>query len=526
MIFKAVGRLRDKSEKAFFAEQIQVYRRLVEVFCEKNHLELRAKPQEDYVAELLDMGVIEDEDGVGELKAFLGTEYGPFEEAVNFVIANRSLVGDLVDKLSNAKRRLRQSAAQKEQSAAQRERGAAQRGESAAQSKQKLSLVDFFCGAGGLSLGFVQEGFSVKLANDIEDVCVQTYKYNHPELPADRLIQGDIKEILDDIGSYIEGDIDVVVGGPPCQGFSEANRQRVIDEPRNKLYKYFVGAVERIAPKVVVMENVKGMLKVAGQVVEDYERLRIHRDGRVYSYKVDYQILNSWDFGVAQSRERLIYIGVRDDVVRKSKMAPADIFARIREECQGGSRYVLMDALRDIKPLEAPRIKNQNEIDSDVSGKKIDVNFYEDSHNEYLSKINQGRKIPYVFNHKARYCSDVNYEIYRRLEQGDDATDEKVKDIMPYAHRNHCFKDKYYKLYADRPCRTITAHLKMDCHSHIHPYQVRALTPREAARVQSFPDDYLFWGAYLKTYMQIGNAVPVMMARGIARVVRECLRED
>ena len=505
MIFKAVGRLQSKAQRAFFEEQIQVYRRLAEVFCEKNGLELKAEMQESFAAELLDMGVIEDEKDLPELKTFLGKEYGRFQEAVNFVIANRELVGDLVDKLSNGKRRLAQCAAEK---------------------KGGFSLVDFFCGAGGLSLGFAQEGFRVKLANDIEDVCVQTYKYNHPELPSDRLIQGDIKGIVDNIQDYIDGDIDVVVGGPPCQGFSEANRQRVIDEPRNKLYKYFVGAVEKIAPRVVVMENVKGMLKVAGQVVEDYERLRIHKDGRVYSYKVDYQMLNSQDFGVAQSRERLIYIGVRDDVVREKGVAPADIFARIRKACEGSGRYVLMDALKDIKPLDAPRIKNQNEIDSDVSGKKIDVNLYEDSRNEYLRLINQGRKMPYVFNHKARYCSDVNYEIYRRLEQGDDATDEKVKDIMPYAHRNHCFKDKYYKLYADRPCRTITAHLKMDCHSHIHPYQVRALTPREAARVQSFPDDYLFWGAYLKTYMQIGNAVPVMMARGIARVVRECLEQQ
>ena len=119
--------------------------------------------------------------------------------------------------------------------------------------------------------------------------------------------------------------------------------------------------------------------------------------------------------------------------------------------------------------------------------------------------------------------SDVNYEIYRILDQGDDATDSKIADIMPYAHRNHCFKDKYFKLYADRPARTITAHLKMDCHSHIHPFQVRALTPREAARCQSFPDDYLFLGAYLKTYMEIGNAVPVLMAEGIATVIRRFL---
>lgn len=138
----------------------------------------------------------------------------------------------------------------------------------------------------------------------------------------------------------------------------------------------------------------------------------------------------------------------------------------------------------------------------------------------YLNLINQGRIIPFLYNHKARYVNDVNYEIYKRLNPGDNATDEKIKDIMPYAHRNHCFKDKYYKLVENKPCRTITAHMRMDCHSHIHPTQVRSLTPREAARVQSFPDDYLFLGAYLKTYMQIGNAVPPIMAREIAECIK------
>ena len=94
---------------------------------------------------------------------------------------------------------------------------------------------------------------------------------------------------------------------------------------------------------------------------------------------------------------------------------------------------------------------------------------------------------------------------------------------MPYKHRLHCFKDKYYKLIPSKPSRTITAHLRMDCHSHIHPFQVRAITPREAARIQSFPDDYLFLGAYLKTYMQIGNAVPVLMAKTIAEVIKQYL---
>lgn len=504
MIFKSVGELESKTDKAFFLEQMQVYRRLVEVFCEKNKMELTAEESGEYIRELMDMGIIRSEEELDALKKLSKGLYGKFAQAVRFVIANREKVGALVDGLYNARRREIQEKEAR---------------------KKKPELVDFFCGAGGLSLGFLQEGFRVKLANDIEDVCIQTYRYNHPELPSGKLIQGDIKEIADHIGDYIEGETDVVVGGPPCQGFSEANRQRVIDDPRNKLYKYFVKAVEQIVPKFVVMENVKGMLKVADQVIEDYESLKITKNGKTYFYKAACRILNSQDFSVAQSRERLIYIAVRSDITEAEGIGPDDLFEEIKRNCGDNEKYLLSDALKDIKPLEAPRIKNQNEVDSETTGKKIDVNHYEDNDNPYLARINMGRKIPYVFNHKARYCSDVNYEIYKRLNPGDDATDDKVKDIMPYAHRNHCFKDKYYKLIADRPCRTITAHLRMDCHSHIHPDQVRAITPREAARVQSFPDDYLFWGAYLKTYMQIGNAVPVMMARGIAKVIREYLGE-
>ena len=182
--------------------------------------------------------------------------------------------------------------------------------------------------------------------------------------------------------------------------------------------------------------------------------------------------------------------------------------------------FNLSDALAYIKPLDAPRIKNKNEVDDEKTGKKIDTNAYTGHDNEYLSLINEGRDIPLVYNHKARYVNDINYEIYRLLEPGEDAANEKIADIMPYKHRLHCFKDKYYKLIPNRPSRTITAHLRMDCHSHIHPSQIRAITPREAARIQSFPDDYLFLGAYLKTYMEVGNAVPCMMAKTIGKIIK------
>lgn len=502
MIFKPATKIANKTEKDFCVELTQVYRRLVEVYCEKNKITLSAQVSQDIlVRELREIGIVENAADIPALKSLLGKEYDSFINAVSFAAEHKAELKDTLHKLYNTHRAEAQ----------------------AGWERKPLRVVDFFCGAGGLSLGFIHEGFNIALANDIEDVCIQTYTYNHPELPSKHVIQGDIRTIVENVQDYVVGDIDVVVGGPPCQGFSEANRQRIIDDPRNELYKYFVKAVERIAPKFVVMENVKGMLKVANQVVEDYENLVIERNGRQYSYKVAYRILNSHNFCVAQSRERLIYIAVRSDVMEEKAITPEVVFEEVCDATVNNPRFILADALADIKPLEAPRIKNTNEIDSETTGKKIDVNDHEDHHNVYLNLINCGRKIPYLFNHKARYCSDVNYEIYRRLNPGDDATDEKIKDIMPYAHRNHCFKDKYFKLHADRPCRTITAHLRMDCHSHIHPYQVRSLTPREAARAQSFPDDYLFLGAYLKTYMQIGNAVPTLMANGIAKVIKKYL---
>ncbi len=501
MIFLNVNNLVNKTQKSFFLEQVEVYCRLIEVFCEKYSYELNNSDSKEYIDEFKKIGVIVSNDELALLKKTLGIDlYNRFVRCVNFKIKNGDAVGDLVDKLSNDKRKKMQKISQE---------------------KHSLTLVDFFCGAGGLSLGFLQSGFNVKLANDIEDVCIETYKYNHPELPSEKLIQGDIKQIVDNINDYITEPIDIVVGGPPCQGFSTANRQRVIDDPRNKLYKYFVKAVENICPKFVVMENVKGMLKVADQVVEDYEKLRIKRDNSIYSYKVAYSILNSENFGVAQSRERLIYIAIRNDVMIEKEINPQKIFKIIKEENNGRKKYNLSDALECIKKLDAPRIKNMNEVDDEHTGKKIDVNNF--AQNDYLKNINLGRDIPFVFNHKARYVNDINYDIYRLLNQGDDSTDEKIRQIMPYSHRNHCFKDKYYKLIANKPCRTITAHLRMDCHSHIHPTQIRAITPREAARIQSFPDDYLFLGPYLKTYMQIGNAVPTMMARGIANVIKRYL---
>lgn len=500
MIFEGVTHIQNKDA---FLEKILIYIRIVEVIAERNGKAIKdSLLSDDITKELLSMGVIRVASEVSMLEKLDVDLYGRFINSVGFYLNNEYLFGDILYKLSNEKRKK----IQKEE-----------------EHKGKPTFVDFFAGAGGLSCGFTQAGFRVLLANDFEDVCVRTYRYNHPELPANKVIEGDIRKVVNHIAEFNLKDVDVVVGGPPCQGFSSANQQRIIDDPRNELYKYYVEAVRKILPKVVVMENVKGMLKVADQVVEDFKNIHEECNGLSCSYMVSYRLLNSANFSVAQSRERLIYIAIRSDVSENKQISPEFLLDEIEKNYNGRRHYVLQDALVGIKPLDAPRKRNQNEVDSETTGKKIDNNEFTGCENDYLKLINGGREIPLVYNHKARYLNDVNYDIYRLLDQGDDAADPKISDIMPYKNRLHCFKDKYYKLIANRPSRTITAHLRMDCHSHIHPFQIRAITPREAARCQSFPDDYLFLGAYLKTYMEIGNAVPVLMAKGIASVIKKYL---
>jgi DNA (cytosine-5)-methyltransferase 1 len=426
--------------------------------------------------------------------------FNEFLSAINFNIKHQKEIGNILDNLDPSKRKALQKKVE---------------------NSNKPRTIDFFCGAGGLSLGFGLEGYQIDLANDYDEVCIETFKFNHPEVKEERIICADIREIINNIENYIQNDIDVVIGGPPCQGFSSANQQRIIDDPRNELYKYFIKAIEKIAPKFVVMENVRGMLPYAEQIIEDYNNIKVKKGEKTYTYNTSCKILTSDNFGVAQKRERLIFIGIREDILNSKEITPSQIFKEIEIDYKNTKKHVLKDALEFIKQLEAPRVKNMTEIDDEITGKKVDINSYKGNENSYLKLINQNRKIDYVFNHKARYANDINYEIYNTLNQGEDGTSEKVKHIMPYLHRNHIFKDKYFKLVEDKPSRTITAHLKMDCHSHIHPKQARSITPREAARIQSFPDDYIFLGAYLKTYMQIGNAVPPVMARGIAKILKK-----
>jgi len=490
MLFKNVNQIVDKSEKKFFIEKINIINEMVKKYCIGQEIAYYAIDiKEDRVFdEFLKLGFIKEKEDINIAKKILGTEFNNLNRSLTIYSQKP---WSFLNKFYNSYREQKQI-------------------ENAMNNKPKI--IDLFCGAGGFSLGFINEGYKVELANDIEPVAIETYKYNHPEINTNKILSGDIKKIVNNIDNYINTNIDVIIGGPPCQSFSSANQQRVIDDPRNILYTYYVKAVEKIQPKFILMENVRGMIKVADQVVEDFKKV---------GYIVDYKLYDSSEFSVAQKRIRLLYVGINKKYAEANSLTTSQIINEIELELKNKQRFALKDALAEIKPLHCPTVKNTTELDCENSGKKIDINRY--TNNTYLNLINHNTQHDFVFNHKARYCNEVNEIIYKTLKQGADATCNSIKDIMPYSHRNHVFKDKYFKLIENKPSRTITAHLKMDCHSHIHPTQTRSLTPREAARVQSFPDNYLFLGAYLKTYMQIGNAVPPLMSQVFAKVYKRYL---
>lgn len=372
------------------------------------------------------------------------------------------------------------------------------------------TYADFFCGAGGLSWGFHRSGYKVSVANDIQECCVDTYSFNHPEIPEKYIISDDINKILNNMKLSLRYEnIDVVVGGPPCQGFSMANRQRIIDDPRNNLYKSFVNSIHIIKPKFFVMENVKGMLSVKEQIIEDFIRI---------GYATTAHILNAKDFGIPQNRERVIFIGNNLGIDNER------IFNLIFAHSLELKKVTLKDAIRCLPELKAKTRPNSTEIENDESGHTFSL--YNTKRNEYIDNINENRDQLILFNHKARYNNYRDIEIFSRLNPGENSADPKIADIMPYKRREKIFKDKYFKLEFDKPCKTITAHMKYDCNMYIHPSQARGLTPREAARVQSYPDDYYFRGAYTKTYMQIGNSVPPLLGEAIANAIKTIIEEE
>jgi DNA (cytosine-5)-methyltransferase 1 len=382
-----------------------------------------------------------------------------------------------------------------------------------------LLFADFFSGAGGLSQGLINAGFQPAFVNDNCTVALETYYFNHT-LPLNRFFNGDIKELVGNFTEYkhLFKGVKIICGGPPCQGFSTANRwnfkveektneKRFIEDERNVLYKYFVKMLGLVKPDFFIMENVKGMMRVEKQIEEDIQNETEHE----YSFiplKVDAQ-----NFDIPQSRKRYILVG------GKNFMFIKQVENTIRQKKNGKSKYKLADALFGLPKIGTNPIKRNTEFESDIHG--FAIRKHKVIYNEFLKEINKDKETHYLFNHKSRYNNENDLEIFRLLPEGENSLHESIQHLSNYTNRNHIFKDKYYKLKSNEVSKTITSHMKYDCHMYIHPEQPRGLSPREAARIQTFPDDYVFRGVLNDWYKQIGNAVPVKLAEVIAKELKK-----
>lgn len=366
--------------------------------------------------------------------------------------------------------------------------------------KKQYKFVDLFAGCGGLSLGLQQAGFTPWFVNEIVEQFCNTYKFNH-DLDDEHYFVGDIAELNLQLEEYkdILSDITLVCGGPPCQGFSMANRQRILDDPRNALYKQYLIFLKNIRPKFFIMENVKGMMNKIDEIKQNFKEYL----GDDYQY--DYALLKAQEYGVPQNRERFIMIGNRVNV--EPKLIFEEIFKHKRKP------FVLKDALEGLPHLVAKKDKGSKGVECAESGFTECAFSY--VKNDFYKFINGDREITKLYNHKNRYNNERDIEIYQRLPQGANSLHESIADIMPYKRRNDIFKDKYFKLDESQICKTITSHMKFDCNMYIHPWDARGLSPREAARIQTFPDDYVITGSQNMWYAQVGNAVPVKLAKAI-----------
>lgn len=342
----------------------------------------------------------------------------------------------------------------------------------------KSTVIDLFCGCGGLSHGFIEAGYQVVLGIDNWQDAIKTFEYNHPYsrgLVSDLFIETP-KEISNKTGIT---KADIIIGGPPCQGFSIAGK-RIIDDERNKLYKSFVSFVEFYKPKVFLMENVPNIVSMGKGVVKD----NIIEDFEKLGYNVVYKVLLASEFGVPQNRRRAFFIGTK-----------------------GKEKY-------DFPEINNPVFVSASEAISDLSetsmadGTKYPVI----PKSEYQTKIRKDSTV--ICNHEITCHNDKTIEIISMVPDGGN-----YKNLPFELQKTRNVNIAWTRLNSKKPSFTIdTGH-----RHHFHYKFNRIPTVRESARIQSFPDKFIFLGCKTSQYKQVGNAVPPILAEVLANSLKNYL---
>ena len=379
------------------------------------------------------------------------------------------------------------------------------------------TTIDLFCGAGGIAEGFRQAGFTCLYGNDINEWAIKTFAFNHPQAFADLkpIEQVDPSEIRKKL-RIKRGQLCVLVGGPPCQGFSINAPERFLNDPRNKLFKYYLNFVEEFQPQAFLFENVPGLLSLGNGKIY----LRIVKEFEAKGYNVKTKILYAAHYGVPQERWRLILIGSKKDSSPEHPFPTH--YASGRANFRGGRTLVFkltsLDKLK-LKPAitVGDALSDLPRLQIGEGAEEVEYDRYAKS--DYAKAIRNG--CGKTFNHIAAKLSRVNLERLKYVKPGGswrDIPHELLPKGMQRARRSDHTR-RYGRLKNDGLAGTIMT--KCDPHwgSVFLPDQDRTLTVREAARLQSFPDCYRILGPRVSQYEQVGNAVPVLLARAIAEAI-------
>lgn len=387
--------------------------------------------------------------------------------------------------------------------------------------KKENTFIDLFAGAGGFAEGFYQEAYKSLSHIEFDKYACDTLKermrfYNYPQSDIDKIKPTDItsKDILNIISDGVQSnEVDVIIGGPPCQSFSSQGKAKDPNgmkcDPRNYLYESYIKILNHFKPKFFVFENVSGILstKINGKLIINTIFKDMKKNYNIIEDK-NTILLNAVNFGVPQERKRVIIIGVRKDL----DIDVNSIYNDLAEISRNEQIVTVKDAIGDL-----PRL-NAGDGENITKHKPKEIN-------KYLSKIRK-KYHDTIHHHVARNHNDLDKQRYKLMSKHkwtlSELYDKKPDLIHP---KKRLFNNSYVVQHFDSPSKTIIAHLYKDGNQFIHPdhTQERTLTPREAARLQSFPDDFVFPCSKTQQYKQIGNAVPPLLAKHIASVLKKYL---
>jgi DNA (cytosine-5)-methyltransferase 1 len=385
----------------------------------------------------------------------------------------------------------------------------------------EFKTIDLFAGAGGITEGFRQAGAQCLFANDFNESAVETFKLNHPGTKAacGPIEDQDPRKIRAELGIG-KGELDCLLGGPPCQGFSIYAPDRIIDDPRNSMFRHYLRFVDEFAPKTILIENVPGMLSLGGgRVVET-----ILKELTTRGYKTACRILLAAHFGVPQNRFRLIFLASREHGLvhpepthfhdaRTNFTGGATLTTRLQplDALMLKPAVTLRDAISDLPPIPAG------------GGEEISHYPTRTSLSAYATALRDDAGP--LFNHTANKLSPINLERLRHIPPGGAWTDIPF-DLLP-AGMQKARRSDHTKRYGRLAWDSLACTMLTKCDPHwgavFHPDQPRAFSVREAARIQSFPDHFRFLGTKGSQYEQVGNAVPVFLAKAIAEEMKRHL---